>query len=86
MQGRVNKLTQRQITPTKRAFAVSTCIARGSTHPEAAAYFPYATTSAIQKLCKRVTERLKAENLLITNALLYKDAPRRSRLELLTPC
>ena len=46
----------------------------------------YATTSAIQKLCKRVTERSKAENLLITDALSYKDAPKRSRPELITPC
>ena len=61
------------------------CTARGLTHLEAAAYFPYATISAIPKLCKRVTERLNVENFLITNALLYKDAPRRSCLELLTP-
>jgi hypothetical protein len=85
VQGRVNKSTRRQMTPTERAFAVGACIAGGSTHPEAAAYFPHATTSAIQKLCKRVTERSKAENLLITDASLYEDAPGRGRPELLTP-
>jgi hypothetical protein len=73
------------MTPTERAFAVGACIAGGSTHPEAAAYFPHATTSAIQKLCKRVTERSKAENLLITDASFYEDAPGRGRPELLTP-
>ena len=85
VQGRVNKSTRRQMTLTERAFAVGACIAGGSTHPEAAAYFPHATTSAIQKLCKRVTERSKAENLLITDASLYEDAPGRGRPELLTP-
>jgi hypothetical protein len=48
VQGRVNKPTRRQMTPTERAFVVGACIAGGSTHPEAAAYFPHATTSAIQ--------------------------------------